>query len=45
MPILLDEERRLWTLRSSSATYGLAVDEEGRLRHLYFGPPLPAWKT
>src|SRR5215203_3791137 len=41
MPILFDNERRLWTLQSSGATYGLAVDEEGRLQHLYFGPPLP----
>jgi alpha-galactosidase len=41
MPILFDGKRRLWALRSSGATYGLAVDEEGRLRHLYFGPPLP----
>ena len=41
MPILFDDERCTWALRSSGATYGLAVDEEGRLRHLYFGPPLP----
>ena len=41
MPILFDDERRLWALQSSSATYGLAIDEEGRLRHLHFGPPLP----
>ena len=41
MPILFDEERRLWALRGSGATYGLAVDDVGRLRHLYFGPPLP----
>ena len=41
MPILFDEERRLWALQGSGATYGLAVDEEGRLRHLCFGPPLP----
>src|SRR5215213_11704325 len=41
MPILFDEERRLWGLRSSGATYAMAVDEEGRLRHLYFGPPVP----
>jgi alpha-galactosidase len=41
MPILFDDERRLWALRSSGATYGLAIDEEGHLRHLYVGPPLP----
>src|ERR671915_1101991 len=41
MPILFDDERRTWALRSSGATYGLTVDEEGCLRHLYFGPPLP----
>ena len=41
MPILFDDERRTWALRSSGATYGLTVDEDGRLRHLYFGPPLP----
>jgi alpha-galactosidase len=41
MPILFDNERRLWALQSSGATYGLAVDEEGYLRHLYFGSPLP----
>jgi alpha-galactosidase len=40
VPILFDEERRLWALQSSGATYGLALDEEGRLRHLYFGAPL-----
>jgi alpha-galactosidase len=41
VPILLDEERRLWALQSGGATYAMAVDEDGRLRHRYFGPPLP----
>jgi alpha-galactosidase len=41
MPILFDDETRLWALRSGGATYGLTIDEEGRLRHLYFGSPLP----
>ncbi len=41
MPVLFDERRHVWALQGSSATYGLAVDEEGRLRHLHFGPPLP----
>jgi alpha-galactosidase len=41
LPILFDEKRRLWALQSSGATYGLTIDEESRLRHLYFGPPLP----
>ena len=41
MPISFDDERRLWALRSSGATYGLTIDDEGRLRHLYFGPSLP----
>src|SRR5919202_4591385 len=40
MPILFDEKWRIWALQSGSATYGLAVDEEGRLRHLCFGPSL-----
>ncbi len=40
MLILFGGERRLWALRGSRATYGLAVDEEGSLRHLYFNPPL-----
>src|SRR5919199_4448159 len=40
MPILFGDERRLWALQSSGATYGLATCREGRLRHLYFGPPL-----
>ncbi len=37
MPILLNERRRVWALQGSRTTYGLAVDEEGRLRHLHFG--------
>jgi alpha-galactosidase len=41
MPILFDEERRLWTLGGSGVTYGMGIDEEGRLRNFYFGPPLP----
>ncbi len=41
MPVLFDEEQRLWALRSDGATYGLAVDGDGHLRHLYFGPSLP----
>jgi hypothetical protein len=40
MLILFGGERRLWALRGSRATYGLAVDEEGSLRHLYFSLPL-----
>jgi alpha-galactosidase len=41
MPILFDERRRVWALQGSSATYGLTVDDEGRLRHLYFGSSMP----
>jgi alpha-galactosidase len=41
MPVLFDERRRVWALQGSNATYGLAVDEEGHLRHLYFGSPIP----
>ncbi len=40
MLILFGGEWRLWALRGSRATYGLAVEEEGSLRHFYFSPPL-----
>lgn len=41
MPILFDEGRRVWALQGERATYGLGVDGEGHLRHLYFGSLLP----
>jgi hypothetical protein len=41
MPILFDDETRLWALRSGGATYGLTIDEEGCLQHLYFVQLLP----
>ena len=40
MPILFDEHRRVWALQTAGSTYGLGVDGEGHLRHLYYGPPL-----
>ena len=40
MSILFDEKRRVWALQTADSTYGLGVDGEGHLRHLYFGPPL-----
>ena len=41
MPILFDEERRRWALQGSNTTYGMELDEEDRLRHVYFGGLLP----
>jgi alpha-galactosidase len=41
MPILFDEERCVWALQGSVSTYGLGVDVEGCLRHLYHGASLP----
>jgi hypothetical protein len=40
LPILFDEERCVWALQGSVSTYGLGVDVEGRLRHLYHGAAL-----
>lgn len=40
MPIQFDEERKIWALQNRGATYGLGIDGEGRLRHLYHGPLL-----
>jgi len=41
MPVVFDEERRLWSLQGQATTYALGVDGEARLRHLYHGPTLP----
>ncbi len=41
MPIVFNAERRAWALQSGGMTYGLAVDQAGRLRHSYFGSLLP----
>jgi alpha-galactosidase len=40
LPILFDEERCVWALQSNASTYGLGVDGEGRLQHLYHGAAL-----
>jgi alpha-galactosidase len=41
LPILFDKERCVWALQGNVSTYGLGVDAEGRLRHLYHGASLP----
>ncbi|MGF1470916.1 MAG: alpha-galactosidase [Rubrobacteraceae bacterium] len=41
MPILYDEKRRRWALQGANVTYGLELDTENRLRHVYFGGALP----
>jgi alpha-galactosidase len=40
LPIVFDEERWVWALQGKLSTYGLGVDGEGRLRHLYHGAAL-----
>lgn len=40
MPVLFDEDRSVWALQGNATTYGLGVDGEGRLRHLYHGAAL-----
>lgn len=39
-PILFDPEGRRWALQGDRSTYGLGVDGEGLLCHLYHGPRL-----
>ena len=39
-PILSDPEGRRWALAGNGSTYGLGIDDEGLLRHLYHGPRL-----
>jgi alpha-galactosidase len=41
VPVLFDEERRVWALQGSGVTYGLGIDGRGLVRHLYFGSSLP----
>jgi alpha-galactosidase len=41
LPVLFDEDRRVWALQGDRSTYGFGVDGEGHLRHLYHGAALP----
>ena len=40
MSIVFDENRKIWALNTQTTSYGIGVDQQGRLKHLYFGARL-----
>ncbi|GAB6928625.1 alpha-galactosidase [Paenibacillus sp. JCM 10914] len=41
MAILFDKQTSRWLLQGKNVSYGLGVDKNGTLQHLYFGSKLP----
>ncbi len=41
MALLFDKQTSRWLLQGKNVSYGLGVDQNGTLKHLYFGSKLP----